>query len=148
MIRFTLEVVSGPRKGESVNLDPMTPLTLGADPKAGWVVPGQGAKPLHARLAMEHGTFWLENLSSSGTVVDGLAVMERTPLAIGSVIAFGETSLRLTSNTEEQKRSLVLPLLIIIIILGGTFAFIVVPLLDTQTGILARSITDDDWHEV
>ena len=69
MIRFTLEIIAGPAKGATLNLDPLTPFTLGADPKSSWVVPDPQAKPLHARLTLEHGAFWLENLSSGGTVI-------------------------------------------------------------------------------
>ncbi|MBP5232013.1 MAG: FHA domain-containing protein [Planctomycetes bacterium] len=147
MIRFTLEIIAGPAKGATLNLDPLTPFTLGADPKSSWVVPDPQAKPLHARLTLEHGAFWLENLSSGGTVVDGMAVMERTPLAIGSTIAFGETVLRLSSNAEKKQSSLVLPLLIAIFLLGGLLACLI-PVLNEHPALVARRITNDDWHKV
>ena len=148
MIRFSLEVIAGPAKGTSIAIDPLTPFTLGADPKSNWVVPDPQAKPLHARIRLEHGVFWLENLSSGGTVVDGMNVMERTPLAIGSTIAFGATTLRLSSNTEKKQSSLVMPLLIAVVLCGGLLACLIPALESNPIVATNRRITDQDWHLV
>ena len=149
MIQYSLEVTSGPNTGEKIALDTLEPFTFGSAPEANWVVPDPAAKPNHARLTMEQGSFWLENLSSSGTLVDGALVMERVPFAVGSTVTFGKTVLRLRSSAEKQSTSLVLPLVALIVLLAGAAA-VVIPALENQTIVrkLARAITRDDWHNI
>ncbi len=77
--------------------------TIGHDPGNIVVLGDQHISNKHAAIKLEDGCFWIEDrLSKNGTHVNGQRIMQRTPLANGSVIKLGSTILKFEDGNQSQ----------------------------------------------
>jgi len=146
MIRYHLLVVTGSESGQVCILDEAEALIVGSADNLRLRVMGDGVKPSHVKITIEHGQVWLENLASTGALVNGRLIMGKTILPKGATFTLGTTSIQLKSDAPEGKRSIILPFFIVLFILGG----LVVALAASQHNreFLAYTASEDDWHRV
>lgn len=86
-------------KGQTLGLQPVSP--VGRNPENVIVLTDASVSARHARLRLDNGVWWLEDLNSrNGTTLNELALTRPAPLTNGDVIGFGRVRLRLETLTE------------------------------------------------
>ena len=89
-----LVIIQGPRQGQRFSLDGQ--LTLGRQELG---TSDLTVSRRHARIVFRGGGYWLQDISKNGTWVDDQRVYGEVPLRPGSLIAIGDSVLRLEIAT-------------------------------------------------
>ena len=83
-----------PRVGERLALRASN--ALGRDAGNDIALPDEAASARHAKLDVEDGEWWIEDLgSTNGTLVNGVRISKREKLRLGDEIAIGRVAMRL-----------------------------------------------------
>ncbi|MHC4884722.1 MAG: FHA domain-containing protein [Planctomycetota bacterium] len=148
--RFYLEVLTGDDKGTTCWVNPEKPLRLGTDGSVDVVVRGAGVKAEHAVVNLVKGRVWVENLSSSGTLLSGRRIRDRAVMVADEVISLGDeikVALRTTGQKKSEESSpLLIPLLLLIVVFGGIL-LAVITAKPRSSGRKARPITLRHWQK-
>ncbi|RRC95416.1 FHA domain-containing protein FhaB/FipA [Schaalia canis] len=91
----SLLITGGPLVGMILPLS-NSPITIGRSPSSSLVLEDEYASSRHARLSPGEGGWWIEDLGSrNGTFVDDERLTEPRPLAPGTTVRIGQTTLEL-----------------------------------------------------
>jgi len=98
-----LEALSGPMDGRVFHIA-ATPATLGRGEGCAVVLPLDGTiSRQHARIVLEQGRYWLEDLGSRcGTFVGSSRTFAKTPLDNGTIFALGDTEIEFTCKPPSH----------------------------------------------
>jgi serine/threonine protein kinase len=93
-VRASLHILQGPRQGRCIYLDEEQRVLgrLDLDPS------NKRISRQHMQIIIRGGSYWLQDMSKNGTWVDNQPVYGEAPLHDGSLIAVGETVLRLDTE--------------------------------------------------
>ena len=148
--RLYLEVIAGEDKGLTCWLNSDKPILIGTGEMVGLPLNSKEAKAEHAMVSIVKEQIWLENLSSSGTLLNGRVVRERAIILKDEIIGIGDDvkiALRETGargSTEES--SLLIPLLVIVLICGSILLAVITSKPNKKIKRL-RPITSAQWNE-
>ena len=93
----TLAVTGGPLAGTTLPLG-QSPIVIGRSPDSALVLDDTFSSSRHARLYLNAGQWWIEDLdSTNGTFVGGTRISTPTPLQPGTPIMVGKTTMELRS---------------------------------------------------
>ncbi|MDO5672740.1 MAG: FHA domain-containing protein [Actinomycetaceae bacterium] len=88
-------VTQGPLVGSSLQLGSL-PVVIGRSPACTLVLEDESSSREHARIYLDSGTWWVEDLNSTnGTLVQGRLIEGPTPLGLHMPITIGQSTLEL-----------------------------------------------------
>lgn len=104
--RFVLKVISGPNSGAEFGLNPGDFVVLGKDPDhCDLIFQDLSVSRKHARIEIDaEGLPFVEDLQSrNGTLLNGIAIHERSPLQSQDLISLGTTSFLIIDREETRE---------------------------------------------
>lgn len=111
--RWLLKVIGGPNNGAEFSMNPGSTYIIGTDPNSCDIVfHDTSVSRQHARLSIqEDESMFLEDLKSrNGTLLDGDALEEKTPIQPNQIITTGTTSF-VVYDREGNMQTIISPLL-------------------------------------
>ncbi|MHC4871438.1 MAG: FHA domain-containing protein [Planctomycetota bacterium] len=127
--RLYLEVLTGENKGITCWLNPDKPILVGSGEVADLRIDDPEAKAEHAVIKIIKNQVWVENVSSSGTLLNGRNVRDRAIVLVDETIGIGpEVKIVLRSTGEKSREDtspLLIPLLIAVMIAGSILLAVV-----------------------
>ncbi len=147
--RFYLEVLTGEDKGATCWLNPDSQVTIGRGETSAIQINHPEAKVEHAVVSILKNQVWLENLSSSGTLLNGRIVRERAIVLTDEIIGIGDEikiALRSTGETKSDESSTLLISLLVLILIGGSVLLAVLTAKQHKKKSSNRPITSKHWN--
>lgn len=145
--RYFLEVNNGTENGLVYYLGD-DPVLIGSGSAVGLRIDAPGVKQEHVLVSLVQNRVWIENLSSSGTLLGGRPISKRTLVVPGEIFAIGdETQITLGvlgAKPKGNPANIIFPVLIGLIVIAG-LVFNVAML--RRNVMSAAPVTQSNWNE-
>jgi len=101
--RNKIELLSGPMDGLEFKITTKVVITIGREQKSDIYLPLDNLiSRQHARINLDHGEYWLEDLGSrNGTLVGEKRLEGKVRLPLGTIFKVGASEMRLTCFLEK-----------------------------------------------